>query len=56
MTETTSPRKLTTSGGMTVVSIPSGFLDEVGLEKGDRLVLEATENGFEASKVEWKKP
>lgn len=53
MNGTTNPRKLTQSGGMTVVSLPSGLLDEVGLEKGNRVVLAPTENGFTAEKVEW---
>jgi len=47
----TNPRKVTTSGGMTVVSIPTDLLDEVGLEKGDRVVLEPTEDGFRARQV-----
>jgi len=54
MTGQTNPRKLTSSGGMTVVSLPSDLLDEAGLQKGDRLVLEATETGFRAEKVEWQ--
>lgn len=49
----TNPRKVTTSGGMTVVSLPTDLLDEVGLEKGDRVVLEPLEDGFRARKAEW---
>lgn len=49
----TNPRKVTTSGGMTVVSLPNSLLNEVGLEKGDRVVLEPTDEGFEAKKVSW---
>jgi antitoxin component of MazEF toxin-antitoxin module len=54
MVDHTSPRKVTTSGGMTVVSIPSDFLDQVGLEKGDRVVLEPIDQGFKAKKVTWE--
>jgi antitoxin component of MazEF toxin-antitoxin module len=54
MTPQTNPRKLTTSGGMTVVSIPTGFLEEAGLKKGDRVVLETDGNGFKAVPVEWE--
>jgi antitoxin component of MazEF toxin-antitoxin module len=54
MTDPTNPRKVTTSGGMTVVSLPTDLLDEVGLEKGDRVVLEARPNGFLARKVTWE--
>jgi len=54
MAEHTNPRKLTTSGGMTVVSIPSGFLDDVGLELGDRVVLEPGDAGFTAKKVTYE--
>lgn len=49
----TNPRKVTTSGGMTVVSLPNDLLADVGLEKGDRVVLEPTDNGFLAKKVQW---
>lgn len=54
MEDQTNPRKLTTSGGMTVVSIPDEFLDDVGLEMGDRVVLQPTDEGFEAVPVEWE--
>lgn len=54
MADPTNPRKITTSGGMTVVSIPKGLLEQAGLEKGDQVVLEATNKGFEARKVEWE--
>jgi len=54
MTPQTNPRKLTTSGGMTVVSIPTGFLQEAGLQKGDRVVLETDGEGFRAVPVEWE--
>lgn len=54
MGDQTNPRKITNSGGMTVVSLPEAFLSEVGLERGDRVVLEAEENGFRATKVEWE--
>jgi len=53
MSEKTNPRKVTTSGGMTVVSLPDSLLEETGIEKGDRLVLEPTDTGFTASIVSW---
>jgi len=53
MTGQTNPRKITSSGGMTVVSIPTELLEEVGLEKGDRVVLSPEADGFRAREVEW---
>lgn len=55
MAKQTNPRKITTSGGMNVVSIPDDFLKECGLKKGDRVVLFEAENGFDVSKVEFKR-
>ena len=54
MDSLSNPRKITQSGGMVVVSIPTSLLDEVGLQKGDRVVLSPTDNGFEAQRVEWE--
>jgi len=54
VTEQTNPRKVTQSGGMLVVSLPTDFLEEVGLEKGDRVVLSPAPNGFRAERVEWE--
>jgi antitoxin component of MazEF toxin-antitoxin module len=54
MGDQTNPRKVTTSGGMTVVSLPTSLLEEVGLEKGDRVVLEPRDQGFLAQKVTWQ--
>jgi len=51
MSDHTNPRKLTTSGGMRVVSFPRGFWEECGLEQGDRVVLYPADEGFEARKV-----
>jgi antitoxin component of MazEF toxin-antitoxin module len=39
---------------MTVVSLPTDLLDEVGLQKGDRVVLTPETNGFRAERVEWE--
>jgi len=50
----TNPRKITTSGGMTVVSLPTDLLQETGLEKGDRVVLTPTETGFKAEQVTYR--
>jgi len=54
MSDQTNPRKVTTSGGMTVVSLPSDLLEAAGIEKGDRVVLEPTDTGFKASVVSWE--
>jgi antitoxin component of MazEF toxin-antitoxin module len=54
MGDQTNPRKVTTSGGMIVVSLPTDLLAEVGLEKGDRVVLTPTETGFKAERVTWE--
>jgi len=53
MAEKTNPRKVTSSGGMTVVSLPTTLLEETDIEEGDRVVLEATDTGFKASVVSW---
>lgn len=53
VTDQTNPRKITSSGGMTVVSLPTDLLAEAGLEKGDRVVLEPTDTGFQAKAVTW---
>lgn len=50
----TTPRKITSSGGMTVVSLPDSLLGDCDLSKGDRVVLEPTEDGFRARAVEWE--
>jgi antitoxin component of MazEF toxin-antitoxin module len=55
MDDTTNPRKVTTSGGMTVVSLPANLLRQAGIEKGDRVVLTPTDNGFEAEKVTYRR-
>jgi len=39
---------------MTVVSLPTSLLEDVGLEKGDRVVLTPEANGFRAERVEWE--
>jgi len=54
MDGTTNPRKITSSGGMTVVSLPTDLLAETGLEKGDRVVLTPEDSGFTAEKVTWE--
>lgn len=54
MDSPSNPRKITQSGGMVVVSLPTSLLDEVGLQKGDRVVLSPTDNGFKAKRVEWE--
>jgi antitoxin component of MazEF toxin-antitoxin module len=54
MGDQTNPRKVTTSGGMTVVSLPTELLAETGLEKGDRVVLSPTETGFIAEEVKYR--
>ena len=54
MDSPSNPRKITQSGGMVVVSLPTSLLDEVGLQKGDRVVLSPTDNGFKAQRVEWE--
>jgi antitoxin component of MazEF toxin-antitoxin module len=39
---------------MTVVSLPNSLLADCDLSKGDRVVLEPTEDGFRAQAVEWE--
>lgn len=55
MTATTNPRSVYTSGNATVISIPKAFREEAGIEQGDKFVLEATDSGFKAVKVEFRK-
>jgi antitoxin component of MazEF toxin-antitoxin module len=54
MAKKTNPRKVTTSGGMTVISLPRELLEETGIQKGDRVVLEADGSGFRAFPVTYE--
>jgi len=54
MTDRSNPRKISESGGLIVVSLPRADLDNYPVELGDRVVLEPTETGFVAEKVEWQ--
>lgn len=49
-----NPRKVTTSGGMIVVSLPKDDFGDYPIEVGDQVTLEPTDDGFEAQKVEWQ--
>lgn len=53
MPDQSNPRKVTTCGGMTVVSLNSQILEASGLEEGDRVTVEPIANGFIAKRVEW---
>lgn len=53
MAPKSNPRKVSKSGGLIVVSLPKADLDDYPIELGDRVVLEPTETGFTAEKVEW---
>ena len=54
MAEQTNPRKIGRTAGMTYVSIPDSFRTAIGLDPGDRVVLEETDDGFRARRVEWE--
>lgn len=54
MPDQTNPRKVYQTGGNWVVSLPKGWADDCGIELGDRFVLEETDNGFQAVKVEFR--
>jgi hypothetical protein len=57
MSDWTNARKITNSGGMTVVSLPPGFAEKCGLTPTeDEVRLRPTEHGFEARKIEWRFP
>jgi len=53
MATQSNPRKLYQSGGAIVVSIPSEIMTELGVEKGDRVVLEADSGSGTIQPVEW---
>lgn len=55
MTTTSNPRKIYQSGNGLVVSIPKNIRDEMGLEKGDRVVLEADGQVATIEAVEWRR-
>jgi antitoxin component of MazEF toxin-antitoxin module len=54
MADQTNPRKLYQSGNNVVVSFPEDFLDEAGLEKGDRVVFRQENGQITMSEVEWE--
>lgn len=53
MTDLTNPRKVHECGGQQVISMPRDWMREHGIAEGDQFRLEATDNGFQAVKVEW---
>ena len=53
MGDQTNPRKVIQAGNNLAITLPNRKLEEWGIEKGDRYVLEKTENGFEARRVQW---
>lgn len=54
MADQTNPRKLYRTGSSAVLSLPPEWRREHGFELGDQFVLEATANGFEATKVTYE--
>lgn len=54
MADQTNPRKIVQVGNNLGVTLPNAKVDDWGIEKGQRYVLEETENGFEAERVEWR--
>lgn len=54
MTDPTNPRKVYETGGSTVISLPRAFREQCGIDLGDRFVLEETDHGFQAVKVEFR--
>lgn len=55
MAHTTNPRKIGETSGMVYVSLPKDLLEAASLEPGDRVVLESTQYGFIAEKVEFQR-
>lgn len=55
MTGQTNPRKVYETGGNVVVSLPRSLREEASIDVGDRVVLEATDDGFLAVKVEFRR-
>jgi antitoxin component of MazEF toxin-antitoxin module len=53
MTAQTNPRKLFQSGGSTVVSFPEEFLDERGLEQGDRVRFRVDDDQIIMEEIEF---
>jgi antitoxin component of MazEF toxin-antitoxin module len=51
----TNPRKIVQTGSSLAVTIPPEVLDEMDLEKGDRVVIEADTEQAVLEAVEWTK-
>lgn len=50
-----NPRKIVQTGSSLAVTIPPEVLDEMGLEQGDRVVIEADTEQAVVEAVEWTK-
>lgn len=55
MDSTTNPRKVYETGGSVVISLPRNFRERASIDIGDRYVLESTDTGFQAVKVEFRR-
>ena len=53
MGDQSNPRKVTTCGGMTVVSLSKEILDEARLELGERVVADADDGVIVLKQVEY---
>lgn len=55
MGEPTNPRKIYETGGNWVVSLPKDWARENDLGPGTKVTLEATTEGFEATRVVYRR-
>jgi len=55
MAEKSNPRKIVQNGSSLAVNIPPAILDELDLEQGDRVVIEADSEQAVLEEVEWTK-
>lgn len=54
MGQETNPRKVGRTGDNHVIYLPDGWMNENGIEYGQRYVLESTSYGFRARQVEYQ--
>lgn len=54
MTVTSNPRKIVQNGSSLAINVPPKVLEEMGLEKGDRVVIEADSDQAVVEQVEWR--
>jgi len=55
MATTSNPRKIVKNGSSLAINLPPAVLEELDLEKGDRVVIQADSEQAVIEEVEWTK-